>query len=57
MDKRNDPAWKEADEMSIDISLNVSKRHPEWDEDDLIEYRRELREDLYWEIAEERYRY
>jgi len=51
-----DPDWRAADDMATSIVVGRDKSNPYRDEDEMIEERRFLREDLYYDRMERRER-
>lgn len=49
MNRINDPKYRQACDMAAEMACRRDDREPFYDEDDMLEYYRELREEFYYE--------
>lgn len=52
--KYSNPDWRKADDEAIAMSISRDNALPFRDEDEMIEYRREMRQELYYDRMERR---
>ena len=53
--KQDDPLYRAASDIAISAACYRDKQKPFRDEDDMLEYTRELRSDLHEQMQDERY--